>query len=506
MFKSKFWLAVIFVYQFFSTLLIAIGVWPTEVVYFNLAVQLGAVLFFDIENAVYSVILSIPFYLVIPNPKLDSFSAWRIVFLFLFAVFLYKKKNFFKSVPRVRIEFLAWDKYFKYLFYALLLSVAFADQKVPGLKKLAFGINIYFLYVVVLNVFKTNEQILKLIKVSLISFATIVLVGFAQLFISVSGSIYYFWQYWATFPSRVYYGSVFADTATYSNSWFAINKTGMVLRMFSILPDSHAFAVVAMFSIPYAGALLFFYKKRSTQILLWAYIALATLAISFSGTRGVWAGILAPTLVIGYLYFKHYGRDLLKPIAYPLILFYIVLVISPLTQRAVYYFAGSGESFLQRAETIYDLNESSNAGRIQIWKNTLKLSANHPLVGVGYGNFHLSVSDEQSKALNLPKQYITAHSQYFDFLAEAGVIGLVFFILYVKRILELFWRFFKDHYLYSQDGYVFFAVSMGLYFLWLFAYSLFDGTIMNDRVLMFFFVSLAISGNIMRHYQKTNHA
>ncbi|GAC1572313.1 MAG: hypothetical protein NVS3B9_1690 [Candidatus Doudnabacteria bacterium] len=158
---------------------------------------------------------------------------------------------------------------------------------------------------------------------------------------------------------------------------------------------------------------------------------------------------------------------------------------------------------MQRVETIYNLNESSNVGRIQIWKDTLKVVAKNPLLGVGYGNFQLSVTDKQSKALNLPKQYITAHSQYFDILAEAGIVGLLFFLLYMRKILELFWKFFKDHYLYAQEGYVFFAASIGFYILWLLAYSVFDGTIMNDRVLMVFFISLAISGNIMREYQKT---
>ncbi|MDB4940083.1 MAG: hypothetical protein JWO40_508 [Candidatus Doudnabacteria bacterium] len=504
MFKSKFWLTVFFVYQAFSTALIAIGVWPKEIIYLNLGLQLAAVCFFNLENAIYSVVLSTPFYLVIPNSKFDSFSAWRIVFPVLFLVFLFKDKNYFQNGLQKKIEFFKWDKYLKYLFYILLLSIALADNKIPGLKKIAFGANIYLLYVVIFNVVKTKEQILSLIKTSFVATGAIVLFGFAQLFSSAFGNIYYFWQYWATFPARFYYGTTFADTALYSNSWFTATKGAWSLRMFSILPDSHAFAVIAMFSIPFASMLLFFAKSNWQKALYWIYIALAMLAISFSGTRGVWVGILAPVFILGYLYAKHFGREIIKPIAKPFLIFFIVLALSPFIQNAINHLGKGNADFLQRAETIYDLNESSNAGRIKIWKDTLKLSLAHPLLGVGYGNFQLSVSDQQSKALNLPKQYITAHSQYFDILAEAGLVGLIFFLLYLENIGKIFWQFFKSHYLFFEDGFVFFVICFAAYFIWLFAYSLFDGTIMNDRVLMFFFIDLAIAGNIIKIYSREN--
>jgi O-antigen ligase len=502
MFKSKFWLIIFFIYQFFSTLLLAIGVWPKEVVYLNLLLQILAVFVFDIEYAVYSVVLSIPFYLVIPNSRLDTFSAWRIVFAFLFLVFLYKEKDFFRRGTLSKLTFFKWDKYLKYLFYVVLLSVAVSDLKVPGLKKIAFVINICLLYLVIIHVIQSKERILRLVKVSLVATGGIVLFGFVQLYISLESSIYYFWQYWATFPARVYYGRQFADTALYSNSWLTSGKGGTTLRMFSILPDSHAFAVIAMFSIPFVTMLLFFYHKKWQVVLIWVYVVFAALAISFSGTRGVWAGALAPIILLGYLYFKHYGRELLKPIIYPIAIFILILVLSPLAQKVSVHFFKNQGSFLQRAESVYDLNESSNQGRIQIWKDTLKLTVKNPFLGVGYGNFQLEVSDKESKSLNLPKRYITAHSQYFDILAETGLIGLIFFLLYLRGLARIFWSFFKSHYLYAEDGYVFFVLATGIYMLWLFTYSLVDGTLMNDRVLMFFFINLAISASIIKNYQQ----
>src|SRR5205823_5141623 len=127
----------------------------------------------------------------------------------------------------------------------------------------------------------------------------IVLLGYVQFAGTFLTTTYYFWQYWATMISRVYYGQTLSDTLVYSNSWFTFPKGAPpALRMFSILPDSHAFAVIAMFAIPYAAALLFLARSKWQKILLWIFVALAAAAITFSGTRGVWAGILAPLVLL----------------------------------------------------------------------------------------------------------------------------------------------------------------------------------------------------------------
>src|SRR4051812_41065387 len=78
MFKNKFFLLIFTIYQLFSTAFICVGIWPDWVIFINLALQLAAVFFFDLEYALYSVILSIPFYLAVPNSQFDSLSAWRL--------------------------------------------------------------------------------------------------------------------------------------------------------------------------------------------------------------------------------------------------------------------------------------------------------------------------------------------------------------------------------------------------------------------------------------------
>ncbi len=508
-FSTKFYLSIFFIYQLFSTAFIAIGIWPKEVIYINLLLQLAAILFFNIENAIYSVILSLPFYLVLPNSYFDTLSAWRITFAVLFAKYLwldYVNRGKQGGLALGTIKTFVWDKYLKYLGYVALISLYVADSSVLGLKKIIFVVNIYLLYLVIFNVIKSKEQIIRMIKVVLVSLTAIIFLGFVQYLSTFFSSQYYFWQYWATYIARAYYGSSFSDTALYSNSWFSFAKgQAPTLRMFSIMPSSHTFAVLTIFALPFIGSLLFFVQKKWQKIVLWTLAFFAILALLLSGTRGVWVGILAPIVFILYFYFKHYSRTFQKYAAIPLITFFILLVASPFIQKGINaIYSGNGiTNFLQRANSIYDLGESSNKGRIMIWGETLKYTAKHPLLGTGFGNFTTSLqSGDFEKTFNLPKKYITGHSLYLDILAELGLLGFIAFVYYLKSLAQQFWKFFKEHYLFTEDGLVFFVYSSALALAWLFAYSVFDGTLLSDRVLMYFFVILAASASIMRLYKK----
>ncbi len=528
MFKQKFYLVIFGVYLLFSTALMATGVWPSFVVYLNLGLMLAAVILFDSEYALYSVILSLPFYVDIPAPKYDTVSAWRIVFLFIFIVFAIRNRgkvlNFFSGMFRrksdavgeargEKIKFFPWDKYLLGFALAALLSLSVAKFKFAGLKELLFAVNIYLIYIVAVNVIRSREQILRGIAVVFSSLAAIVLLGFVQFAFSIFTNFFYFWQYWAIMIARLYYGSFFADTSLYSNSWIAFSPTGQQsLRMFSVLPDSHSFAVLAMFSIPYAIALLYFAKQKWQKILLWIFIILAVWAIILSGTRGVWVGLAAPAILAVIFYFSRFVRrsgtgtkKLLGKIALPILFFLIILAASPLIQKAIFSGRNYG-NYIQRARSVYNLDDESNALRISIWKKTAVFIARHPLLGAGYGNFittlgnsgksYSGAAQKRSQAFNLPQKYISAHNLYLQVLAETGILGFVFFTWFLIKMFWWFWKHFRNfasREAENFDGYAPFAIGVGLYFTALFAYMLVDTTLMNDRVLIYFFLSLALA-------------
>ena len=516
-FGQNFWLVVLGIYQLFTAAAVSVGVLPSWAVYVSLAVQVAAVFAFDLEYALYSAVVAIPFYLAIPNPRFDSLSSWRVVFAALFVAFLWKNR----SIPRFGIQFAKWDKYLLGFAVVALLSLTEAHFKTVGLKKVLFGLNVYLLYLVAVSVLREKAQVVRALWVTLSSFAAILLVGYVQFGVTLYANTYYFWQYWAVVISKAYYGLQLSDTLTYSNSWFSFYANqAPSLRMFSILPDSHAFALVAALGLPFATALLYFSDRRWKTVFVWVFIVLDALAMTLSGTRGLWASAVVPVAILAILYWKKLGTKILQRTYWPIGLFLILLVASPAAQKVAQLLHARGNygNFIERASSIYDLSEQSNAGRLHIWKETLAVDLKHPVLGVGYGNFLVTLSSQdtgvsassgasyaqlsQAKDLvyNLPSQYITAHNLYLDTLTETGIIGLLFMLLYFRSILMECWRFFRAHYLYSEDGLVHYVAAAGLYFAWLFGYAIFDGTLMNDRVLMYFFITLALAAVSARLY------
>jgi putative inorganic carbon (HCO3(-)) transporter len=519
-FTQNFCLLIFAIFQLFVAGVVCVGIWPAWVVYANLVLQIVVLFLFDAEYALYSVAVSVPFYLAIPAARFDTLSTWRIVFAALFARFAWERRaNIFS------VKFSRWDKYLLGYALVILLSLLIAHFKFVGFKKLLFMLNVYMLYVVVLNTVRTKAQAVRALWATLASFASILIIGYIQFGITLYANTYYFWQYWAAVISKAYYGLELSTTLTYSNSWFSFYPNQPPsLRMFSILPDSHAFALIMVLSLPFATALLYFAETKIQRVGLWVYIVLASLAITLSGTRGVWVAVLAPLAILVVLYFKKMGTKVLMRTYWPILLILFFLVASPFAQKVaeILHARNNYGNFIERASSVYDLSEESNAGRLHIWKDTLVADVHHPLLGVGYGNFITTLSPQDTGAAaaagasyaqlatakdavyNLPSQYITAHNFYLDVFTETGLLGLLFFVLFAWGTVAGCWKFFRAHTLYYEDGLVHFVAAAGLALVWLFAYSLFDGTLINDRVLTYFFVLLALVGAVLRIYPEGN--
>jgi O-antigen ligase len=245
--------------------------------------------------------------------------------------------------------------------------------------------------------------------------------------------------------------------------------------------------------------------------------------MTLSGTRGLWAAVVAPVALLVLLYAKKVGTQVLRRTYWPIALFLLFILVSPLAQKAavlLFHAKNNYGNFIERASSIYDLSEQSNAGRLHIWKDTLIADVANPFLGVGYGNFLITLSSHDTgmsaggdatysqlagakdAVYNLPSQYITAHNLYLDVLTETGLFGLLLFLFFFGDVLVECWKFLKEHVLYYQDGLVHFVAASGVCFCWLLAYSLFDGTLMNDRVLSYFFIVLALVGVTMRLYNE----
>ncbi|MDQ3018833.1 MAG: O-antigen ligase family protein, partial [bacterium] len=288
----------------------------------------------------------------------------------------------------------------------------------------------------------------------------------------------------------------------------------------------HSFGVMCIFLLAYLlsytvvpkqwqVSIREFIKAQRWYILLG--LALTGFAVMASGTRGIWVGMLAPLAIASLAYYRKIARPLLKMAIASYLAIIILFVVSPFISQGLNWVRShdTADNFIDRAESIYDLKESSNVGRLEIWKDSVVFAALHPF-GVGYGNFVTSmvssipadatfeqVSGVRNLRYNVPQEFVTAHSLYLNILVELGFAGLLAFVLFWWEYIEGLWKFmgqFSD----EHNQYTLLIVALALAFIWILAYGVFDVTLFNEKVLQYLFISMAVSGLIFAKYKSFN--
>jgi hypothetical protein len=191
---------------------------------------------------------------------------------------------------------------------------------------------------------------------------------------------------WSLLISKAYYGLGLSNILAYSNSWFSYQGDTQSLRMFSIMPDSHSFGLVAVFAIAFLLPFVYLYPSlwrqgkswreilTSKNMYVWDLVRFSGLAIILSGTRGLWVGMLPAMGLSVAAYFANVMRPVMRKLLLSFLMIILFFAASPLINQGLNWLRVSSfeENFLDRARSIYDLEEHSNVGRLIIWRDSLK--------------------------------------------------------------------------------------------------------------------------------------
>jgi O-antigen ligase len=97
------------------------------------------------------------------------------------------------------------------------------------------------------------------------------------------------------------------------------------------------------------------------------------------------------------------------------------------------------KSFWERTGTIetYEMDASA-MGRIQSWETGFKAFRDHPLLGIGADNYHLSWNIYTPR--NVREHAYTAHNMWMQVLVELGLVGITAFTTMFLLIVAGLWR------------------------------------------------------------------
>jgi O-antigen ligase len=188
--------------------------------------------------------------------------------------------------------------------------------------------------------------------------------------------------------------------------------------------SANYFALVLVIAVPLAVDRMLHEAKRGTRLLAAAALASMVASIVFTYSRGGLVALAAVCLPMALWIPRHQRRRMMLAGATAAVVLAVLVAPTSYGQRlaALGQVAGavSGET----------PEDSALRGRISEMASALLMFADHPLIGVGYGNFEEHYPQyARTLALDGRREERQAHSLYLEILAETGLLGLAAFAL-----------------------------------------------------------------------------
>ncbi|MEI6435452.1 MAG: O-antigen ligase family protein [Bacteroidota bacterium] len=185
-----------------------------------------------------------------------------------------------------------------------------------------------------------------------------------------------------------------------------------------------------------------FFGKGNWQRYALATTVLALIMLIFVATRAAWLAIFmaaAAISVIVLIFHEKLGiSSRQKKIL--MIVFSTVVVLG--VAGAIEGGRFTHNKYLEKLGSIVRPEAGNNHFRLKIWKITAEMFMNHPVTGVGAGNWQIAIPEYYGTIGLKDKEvnWISPHNDYLWILSEKGIIGLG---LYLGMILAAVWLFFR---------------------------------------------------------------
>jgi O-antigen ligase len=195
---------------------------------------------------------------------------------------------------------------------------------------------------------------------------------------------------------------------------------------------AHIYTMYCAFLAPFVLQCLAKWQKKTfnkKDFLLMTAFALTGLSILLSLTRGAWMGLFTSIVVMFFIYNRRWGFSIL---------------ISGLLGALVLY--GTSDTFKNRVDQALYPSKSYDNERYNLWRTNWEMFKDHPAFGVGHGDYKLYLSTYFEK-LGIPADHFQshAHNQYLQFLSNTGLIGFLFYMIFIGYFLVFTYRAYQKY-------------------------------------------------------------
>ncbi len=296
-------------------------------------------------------------------------------------------------------------------------SLVGASEVSWGLRKLLFLISFFPLYFVLTVLLDTHEKVVHLTKCIVFGSFALAIVSIIQFLLQFVIPLNALFQILTRNILPLFLGDAFAQSVANYPSIFVNIGGHTLMRAVAIFPDPHMLSFYLGMTAPLAIGLAFVFQQKKT--LFFSIAATILLANLLTFSRGGYLGIVSGLLFLFALRFRHWTTRTKKLFFASILGCAFIVFASPI-----------GTRFLSSFNT----DEGSNQGRIAMWQAATDIIIEHPLLGVGLGNYSLAVKPSATY-----RDPIYAHNLFLDIAAETGIINaFIFIILIATSIIALY--------------------------------------------------------------------
>ncbi|QQS61785.1 MAG: O-antigen ligase family protein [Candidatus Moraniibacteriota bacterium] len=295
-----------------------------------------------------------------------------------------------------------------FLFFAAL-SFLWAQNQEWALRKVFFLINFFLLFFMASWMFFqkkwTPEALSKALAFSGCLSSLVAIFQFTlPFFFGIEKTL----LWWRTLVAPLFLGESFSESVIEYSSWLVNVGGETVFRAIGFFPDPHIAAFYWEFCLVWT--LIYAYSKKSWGYAMIASIILLALLLTFS--RGAYIALFFFAF-LGISFFLVQMRKFRLIVGLFISLF--------LCFSFIFY----ENPFFERALSSFSTLDNSNAGRLDMWKQSWYIIMEKPW-GVGMGGYALEILPSAEY-----RDPIYAHNIYLDIAVEMGLFSLFLWVMWI---------------------------------------------------------------------------
>ena len=221
-------------------------------------------------------------------------------------------------------------------------------------------------------------------------------------------------------------GAVIFAAVVLSRMQFQLAAEGRLERLYFY--DSNDFATYTITAMPLGLYFASSERRLWVRWAAWGGIALLAAGFIWSGSRG---GFLAFMAVIAYFLLRY--TSVKRSWRW-----------SAVAVIGILFIATAGDAYWTRINTVLhptrDYNLTSDQGRLQLWYRGVGYMLDHPVLGVGAGNFPRAEGTISPLIELTPRgrsvKWGPPHNSYVQVGAELGIVGLLIFAAFLISVFR----------------------------------------------------------------------